>query len=81
MLDSTGGVAGSSSSLIILYQLQDKLEAHTRFVHFLTDVGLFDKVRGGEGQGGGGQGGRYIIDQKIFICRNVNFSRLLLSVH
>ena len=33
-----------SGSIIILYQLQDKLEAHNRYIQFLTDVGLLDKV-------------------------------------
>ena len=36
--------SGASSSLIIVYQLQDKLEAHTRLIQFLSVVKLLDKV-------------------------------------
>ena len=32
----------------MVYQLEDKLEAHKRYIHFLTDVGLLDKVQEGE---------------------------------
>ena len=35
---------GSSSSVIIIYQLEDKLQAHCRYTQFITDIGLLDKV-------------------------------------
>ncbi len=34
----------SGSSLIIIYQLEDKLEAHRKYLHFLTDTSILDKV-------------------------------------
>ena len=34
-----------SSSMIIIHQLQDKLEAHSRLLQFLSDVQLLNKVR------------------------------------
>ena len=37
--------SGGVSSMIILYQLEDKQKAHSRLVQFLTDVGLLDQVR------------------------------------
>ena len=39
-------IPGSSSSVIIIYQLEDKLKAHSRYLQFITDIGLLDKVRG-----------------------------------
>lgn len=38
--------AGGSSSLIIIYQLEDKLQAHHKYLQFVTDVGLLDKLTG-----------------------------------
>ena len=39
-------IPGTSSSVIIIYQLEDKLKAHSRYLQFITDIGLLDKVRG-----------------------------------
>ena len=40
---STGGIS-TTSSLIILHQLEDKVKAHNFFVDFLKGVGIWDKV-------------------------------------
>ena len=36
----------SGGSLIILYQLENKLTAHARLMQFLVDTGVLEKVRG-----------------------------------
>ena len=40
-VDVSGAPTGS---VIILYQLQDKQVAHNRYMEFLTEVGLLNKV-------------------------------------
>ena len=41
--DSLDGGA-SNASLILIYRLEQKFQAHTRYVQFITDVGLLDRL-------------------------------------
>lgn len=46
----------SGGSLIIVYQLENKLTAHTRLMQFLVDCGVLEKVREREREEVGGMG-------------------------
>ena len=37
-------VSGSGAPLILIYRLEQKFQAHSRYVQFLTDVGLLDQL-------------------------------------
>ena len=37
-------VSGSSAPLILIYRLEQKFQAHSRYVQFLTDIGLLDRL-------------------------------------
>ena len=37
-------MSGSGAPLILIYRLEQKFQAHSRYVQFLTDVGLLDRL-------------------------------------
>ena len=42
--DTLEGGGASSASLILIYRLEQKYQAHSRYVQFVTDVGLLDRL-------------------------------------
>ena len=42
--DTLEGGGASSASLILIYRLEQKFQAHSRYVQFVTDVGLLDRL-------------------------------------
>jgi len=42
--DPSSGGSGGQGSMIVLYRLQQKIEAHSKFLHFLEEVGMMERL-------------------------------------